>query len=352
MTAQCSWRMGVRAIVVCVMTVASSGFLPSASAQSSLGICRSGLADTDEATRQKTLENIHKIGVTWFRDSVNYPSPEYVARFVDELKIAQQQKLKILVNILQLGSDYDGNLSTNTCGWKDKKLSAINLKKYDQRLRDLFGALKAAHVQIDAVEFGNEIDQYCFNADVPNGRRLSASELVTAARGYGEFLKSGAMVLHEYFPEAKIITFGMANIVNNRPYHLENPAQFVAMLRNINGYDYLDNSSYHVDGIGVHVYSSANNISGDATQTLRKDFAALGNSKPFWITEFGFTHNNFPNKKGQTLGQAIGELLGTFSNLSKTMSIGPAFFYSYNGWLVDDNGNLLPAAYALSPKKQ
>ena len=117
----------------------------------------------------------------------------------------------MLLVIGQMDEDYDGNLEKNRCGWNAKKLSAINLDKYGQRLRTLFGALKDAHLTIDAVEFGNEDDVDCYDADVPSGHAASPAEIATWLNGYGHFLKTGAEALHSFFPQAKIITFGITH---------------------------------------------------------------------------------------------------------------------------------------------
>jgi hypothetical protein len=325
-----------------------------------IGIDRSKLSMQPEAVREKTLEDIHAFGATWFRDGLSSGSAQGVANFVDEVRRAKQQKLNVLVNIVQMDTDYDNPEALpnwrigNRTGWKEKKLSQINLDKYAHRLRTLFDALKAANLTIDAVEFGNEDDTYAYDADVPNGHEATPEELKTWLRGYGQFLKVGAEILHDphYFPQAKIITFGMAhsrNIWDNPPHHFEIPANVVAKLRDVDGYNYLDNSSYHVDGLGTHIYAARDDVSGWVKQQLQEDIKALGLNKPFWVTEWGFgSSNGFPNKKGQTLNQAIEEFLNTFNSLHQEIPMGPVLFYSYDGWLADKDGNLLPLAKVFS----
>lgn len=317
-----------------------------------IGVCRSGLAGADQATRERTLKNIHNGGMTWIRDVLRGGSPKDIADFVTIVKRAKELDLKVLVNVTQIDSDYDGDLPINKCGWKEKKFSRINLQKFQRRLKDLLNALKDEHLVIDAVEFGNEDDQYCYNPDIPNGHKATQAELVSAARAYGQFMKTGATVLHDsaYYPAAKILTFGMAHIQNPNLDHLDNPARFVAMLQNIDGVNYLDNEAYRVDGYGTHVYASPNDIAHDVNRVMQQDIQALGRNKPYWLTEWGFTHNRFPNDKGQSLGPAISDFIAIMDNIGRDTPLGPAFFYSYNGWLEDEHGNLLIDTRALSRK--
>jgi hypothetical protein len=265
-----------------------------------------------------------------------------------------------------MDEDYDIPLAKHSRGWNAKKLSQINLNKFAQRFRNMLGALKAAKLEIDAVEFGNEDDSYYYDADAPNGRSATPEDLHTWLRGYGEFLKTGAEILHDprYYPQAKIITFGIAHgsdQYDNPPHHLSNPAKVVAMLKNVDGFNYIDNSGYHVGAYGTHIYASPSNAGESTTAALRQDVWALGRDKPLWVTEWGFTDAaKFPNPKGKTSSQGTVEMLAAFDDLSQRVPIGPLFFYSYNSGvvdavgngsgLVDAKGNFVPAAAVLSER--
>ena len=333
---------------------------------SEIGIDRSGLSRENEATQKKTLEDIRALHAAWFRDGPTSGSAQGVANFAEEVRQAKQQNLKVLINILQMDEDYDGALPMNDHGWRAKKLSQIDLKKFSQRFRTLLTALKAANLSIDAVEFGNEDDSYYYDADVPNGHSASPAELHTWLHGYGEFLKTGAEILHEsnYYPQARIITFGIAHgytAPGHPPQSLSNPAQVVAMLKNVDGFNYLDNASYRVSGYGTHIYASPANAGQSATGLLRQDIWALGRDKPLWITEWGFTDaTKFPNARGQTASQGMKDMLDAFDDLEQRIPIGPMFFYSYNSGLqdaqgkgsglVDKEGSFVPAASVLSAR--
>jgi hypothetical protein len=262
-----------------------------------IGINRTQLSAQSEAVKEKTLGDIHMLGATWFRDGVTSGSARGVANFVDEVRRAKQHQLNVLLNIAQMDSDYDDPDALpywrvgKRVGWKEKKLSQINLDKFAQRFRTLLDALKAANLTIDAVEFGTEDDSYPYDADVPNGHKATPEEIKTWLHGYGQFLKTGAEILRDprYFPQAKIITFGIAHGCDACDMsHLSSPARFVAMLKDVDGHNYLDNSSYHVDGYGTHLYPSPNDIKNSVTSMLEQDTAALGRDKPIWITEWGF----------------------------------------------------------------
>jgi hypothetical protein len=313
-----------------------------------LGIDRSKLGSQPENVQEKTVLDIKNLHATWFRDGPTSGSTKGVSNFVNEVKLVKQQNLKILINIVQMDEDYDGELQKNHCGWYDKKLSQINRTKYAQRLRTLFGALKDAHLTLDAAEFGNEDDTACYDGDVPDGHVASSEEFETWLHGYGEFLKAGAEVLHEFFPEAKIITFGIAHGSDQwdkAPRHISKPGQLVARLRNVNGVNYLDNSSYHVDGYGTHIYAQSD-IPEVINERLSEDAHLLGTDKPFWVTEFGFADEK-AFKRPEAMNQALQVTIKTYDKLSRQYLLGPIMFYRYDVWLTDDSGQMLPLANVL-----
>ncbi len=312
---------------------------------------RSNLTGETEESRQKILEGIHSLGATWVRDGFA-KSPNGVSDLVDVVRRAKQLNLRFIVQIVQVDGDYDVPLQPNRCGWHAKPLGQIDLTKYTNRLRAQLDALKAANLAVDAFEIGNEDDTDCYNADIPTGRTAAAQDLKAAARGYGKFLMASAEVIHDpkYYPQAKLITFGMAH--GGTPSNsLPEPAQFVAMLRNVDGVNYLDNDKYHVDGIGTHIYASPSDVTGSVTKTLEADVAALGTSKPFWLTEWGFLNDkSFPTKKGESLSQAISEYLAAVDSVHRRIPLGPICFYSYSVWLVDESGNPMPQAEVLAKR--
>jgi hypothetical protein len=307
------------------------------------------MSKLSEAYQAKALAQIHALHATWFRDGVSGTTPEEVAKSVNLVRLVNQNNLKMLAIIGPSWKDFDagyknpnaGEAFGKRCGWPQGsgELSKVNLNTFAQHLRAVLGAVKAAGLTIDAFEIGNEYDSNCFNGDVPDGHAASEEEMITVLRGYGDFLKTAALIIRDYFPQAKIVTFGICHSddrYDKPPHHISHPAaNFVARLRNVNGFNYLDNSLYHVDGYGTHIYPWPGNPAGHMTALLQEDAAALSD-KPLWVTEWSFmSHSQFPNGKGQTLDQGVEEMLVTFDSLARSIALGPLMFYSYNGWVAD-----------------
>jgi hypothetical protein len=236
----------------------------------------------------------------------------------------------------------------------DGRLSQINLTKFTQHLLAVLDAVKAANLSIDAFEIGNEFDTTCYDADVPVGHQASKQEIETWLRGYGEFPKAAALVIRDanYFPHSKIITFGMAHASDkwDKPWrHMSHPEALVARLRNVNRFNCLDNSQYHVDGYGTRIYPWPGDIVGSVRGALTQDADELGRGKPLWVTEWGFlSKSSFPTPNHESLDQGIQEIIDTFASLAPSIPLGPMMFYRYDVWLTDETGQLLPQASILS----
>jgi O-glycosyl hydrolase len=326
-----------------------------------IGIDRSNLTRQSEAVQEKTLQDIHILRATWFRDVLSAGTPQSMAAFVNEVRLAKQNGLKFLADVLPSAADYDDSKNENAgedfrkrCGWPQgsSKISQMNLTKFSQRMRAQLDAVKAANLTIEAFEIGNEVDWICFNGDAPNGHAPTKAELMTAVRGYAHFLKAAAEVIRDprYFPTAKIITFGIAHGSDrwdNPAHHFSNPARMVALLRNLDGFNYLDNDIYHVDGYGTHIYPYPDNLEQSVTDLVRQDDAILGPDKPFWITEWGLPANGYPDKQGRTRGEDIRDFYAVLEKLH--VAFGPTFYYAYD-LLIDAKGNLLPEASAVTAR--
>ena len=355
-----SKRAGIFLSIACVL-IALGPALSASDGKFDVGIDRSNMIWITKPEQAAIFAGIKKTGVRWFRDAFAYPVNR-TADFIDVVRQAKQAGLKMLVVVTQSPDDYDDATAANAgpafeklCGWLggSLKLSEMNLSKFKIRLRGLLDGLKARGLEVDAFEIGNEVDWVCFNGDVPYGRDASPDDVLIAARGYARFLEAAAETIHAAMPRAKLITFGMAHIddVWDKPprHHLPNPAAFVASLRNLDGKNYLTNARYGVDGYGSHIYPDRDDIKGSVAATLAADTHALGTELPFWITEFGFHAGQFPNRTGQTRGQAVEIFFKTLAGAGA--QFGPVFYYAYDGddlGLVDARGALLPEAYVLA----
>jgi hypothetical protein len=331
-----------------------------------VGLCRSNTIWQPKAKQAAIITGIQATGLHWFRDAFAYP-PQRMQDFVEVVRMAKLAGLKMLVVITQNETDYDGAAATaenagpafkKRCGWESGslKLSRINTGKFKSRLRGLLSALKAARLKVDAFEIGNEVDWVCFNGDVPFGRKATPHDVLVAARGYARFLQAAAETIRDprFFPDAKIITFGIAHADagwdETPPHHLPNPAAFVASLRHLDGVNYLSNARYRIDGYGLHIYPDPNHVKASVAATLKKDSAALGSDLPYWITEFGWRKSQFPNSKGESRARAVAQFFAALA-ADRRNRFGPAFYYDYDGpsWgIVDQRGRLLPAARALA----
>src|ERR1017187_6742437 len=135
------------------------------------------------------------------------------------------------------------------------------------------------------------------------------------------------------------------------PHHFSNPARMIAALRNLDGFNYLGNAIYHVDGYGTHIYPNPDDLEQSVTDLIRQDAAILGPDKPFWITEWGLPSSKYPNKRGQTRSDGIRNFYAVLDTLH--IPFGPPFYYAYSpggSQLIDANGELLPEASALAAR--
>ena len=118
-----------------------------------------------------------------------------------------------------------------------------------------------------------------------------------------------AGILHDpYYPQEKIITFGIAHGCDQcagPPQHLSNPAKIVAVLKNVDGFNYIDNASYRVDGYGTHIYASPSIGGPGVTALLRQDVWALGRDKPFRDHRMGLPRPQVSQQEGADVERGI-----------------------------------------------
>lgn len=305
-----------------------------------LGMVRSNLVWDSTQIREQDIAGSASVGAKWFRDG--FFAAASPADFVDIVSKAKSKGMKMLALVTADPSDYDagwnafvhkGSTFKSLCGWEAGvlPLSTINYEKFRSRLHAQFDAIKAANLTVDAFEIGNELDWVCFNGDIPLGQVPTEAQLVIAARAYAWFLHTAYTVIKDprYFPNAKIITFGMANIPSSHvPHsHVLEPAAFVARLRNFEGYNYLN----LVDGYGTHLYPDSTRLSDknarSGQETLHRNVASLGSDKSWWITEWGYRTTLYNDSTRRA--EAMAEFLAMTSS-QYNLSLGPVFHYAYS----------------------
>jgi len=80
------------------------------------GIDRSSLTRESEAVQEKALGDIHALHATWFRDVLAGTTPDSIAKLVNEVRLAKQNNLKFLANVLQMSADYDAGYQSKNAG--------------------------------------------------------------------------------------------------------------------------------------------------------------------------------------------------------------------------------------------
>ena len=226
-----------------------------------------------EARRLAVFDGIARLHPQWFRDGFGASTSANVQMFVDTVTQVHARGMKILAVVGASSSDFDSkdfiNSSVSGCQWGVYPLSKINLTLFENRVRSYFDALKKAGLSVDAFEIGNELDLYCNDADMPKTSEFAAhnwkwfltqEQVHTFAAGYVPFLKTFAQLIKEYFPHAKIITFGMSNPTGNSGPLIQALANFTDSSGKTFDYTSL------VDGYGSHIYLSSETTLGMITR--------------------------------------------------------------------------------------
>lgn len=323
-----------------------------------------------EARRLAVFDGIARLHPQWFRDGFGPDTPEGAQLFVDTVKQVHARGIKMLAVVSHTGSDFDKkdyiDSSESGCQWGTYPLSKIDLAKFESRVRRYFDALKQGGLAVDAFEIGNELDLYCNDADVPKTSEfaahhwqwfLTSEQVHKFAAGYAPFLKAFAQLIREYFPSARIITFGMSNPTGNSAALIRELANFTDSSGKAFDYTTL------VDGYGTHIYPPADttsNMINRSTQELTSQAAMLPHSKekPIWITEWNEAAAAFWSSKswyfqptgsgpsaddknkaqGEFPAMTRAEAIHTFNekvvahlrSLPSPVNIGSLFYYSYD----------------------
>lgn len=292
--------------------------------------------------RERVFRNLAYLNSKWFRTGWSTGANQQVKDVVARARRAGQ---KVLLTLMPDAADYDTAdpyIYRKDGSTKSLPLSTINHLKYRARLKSFLQDLKNSQLAIDAFEIGNEMDTITFNGDSPNDpdRTFTEQETLKWVTGYALFLESSALIIKNEFPQAKVITFGLANAPNSfvpfRGFHLLDPAHDLARMKNLVVNGVASNYFRYVDGIGLHIYPNPNasEISERNGSNLLKDnVSELGFlNKPFWITEWGYRRPSFSQPESKnTAGETRNDLFYAFLdmlNQQTQFELGPVFLYA------------------------
>jgi hypothetical protein len=211
----------------------------------------------------------------------------------------------------------------------------------------VFEKLDAYGVTLAGIELGNELNWVDFNGDFPvpgQGKSFSLEDLShdpeaeRVAKGLLQYLKILAALkdvrdhsqLNRHTP---IIAAGMASVTGGdwqKKMRLDGvsiPATY-AFLRQ-HGLDTL------VDGYGVHVYPPYVKPGDKAAAAqrlamLNEQIFPLGNTKPYWLTEWGLPSDATSSDKDQDRLRAVSEMRSYFLGLYRQGRLGGLFWYVWN----------------------
>ncbi len=226
-------------------------------------------------------------------------------------------------------------------------LSSIDINASKASFQTTFDKLDAYGVTLVGVELGNEINWVDFNGDFPvpgQGKSFSLSDLSydpearRVAQGLLQYLNVLA-ALKEVRDHSKfnrhtpIISAGMATVGGGawqQKLRLDGVSisATYAFLR-AHGLDQL------VDGYGVHTYPPQVKP-GDGVAAAQR-LAQLdekvfppGNSKPYWLTEWGFPSAATSSEEDPARTQNVNDMRNYFLGLYRHGRLGGIFWYVWN----------------------
>ena len=281
-----------------------------------LGIVRSNLVWLDATDWESRLELMRDLGIKRFRTDLRDAGT--TEHFLDISRSARDKGLQQVVLIMMSDDEsqrvHDTEEFRSLCGWSGgiAAVSTIDLQKWRQRLTSQLQQLKDVRSDILAFEIFNEIDWRCFNGDIPLHGLATDQVYEASARRYREVLQIAKEVINSFFPEAKILSAGMANIglQGNVPDGAFDPGRFLALA----GIGDL------VTGIAEHFYPSGD----DSTVYLTKIMTSVASfNKPIWITEFGASIDLGPSLRYETYS--------AYLRIMETSGVEQAYLYSLDG---------------------
>jgi hypothetical protein len=336
------------------------------------------------ALQMEHLEAMHTAGAGWVRLSLIY-NKNNDANMIAHIKRCNELGIKVLM-VMESGQDAlyppgtvkrPGSPTPGQPAWPSYRLSELDLSRAETYVRDFFTALVNSNATIHAVEIFNEINWYSFNGDLP---LVDAGLMIDESTSWNDpiftqyrigidkvaqITKRVSDLNDTYFGGAlKIITCGMVgfdtmdtnwlasvdgSLVDHQLtlqlMHGSNPNQSGAT-----------NYLHYVDGIGMHIYpATADYNPQTAFDEIASDLDPLlaipgaGTTKPFWITECGYSQGKFGGNETNRFNQ-LSIFYKAFDDYDRPKSaVGTVFHFvfckeSYPSHAIWDHGTFYKSA--------
>jgi len=324
-------------ILICIPAFART-------AECRVGVNVNSFQNFNPAEQQTIVDQLKRSGVGFVRTSLR-PDDKNMA-------LAKNLQSEGIGLVLVVGVTVSPNAPLRPADAKSGMRAAMPLSYADpERSRAnfqiVFDKLDAYGVTLTGVEAGNELNWSDFNGDFPipgQGKAFTVNDLSRdpeakrVAQGFLQYLKVLAALkevrdhskLNQHTP---IISAGMATVSGGewqQKLHLDSvsiPATY-AFLR-AHGLDKL------VDGYGVHTYPSQvkqgdKAAAAQRSADLNKNVFPPGNTKPYWLTEWGFSSSATSSAQDQQRTQSVREMRDYFLSLYRQGRLAGMFWYVWN----------------------
>ena len=324
--------------------VMGSGLVFAQGTKFPVGVNVNSFQNFDAAQQMEIVGQLKRSGVGFVRTSLR-PDDK-------NINLAKELQSEGIGLVLVASIQFSANAPVRPADAKRHMRSATALSAADPErsrayFQTLFDKLDAKGVVLTGVELGNEINWTDFNGDFPvpgQGKSFTVEDLSRdpeakrVAQGFLQYLKVLAALkdvrdhskLNQHTP---IISAGMAAVTggqwqqNLKVDGVSIPATY-AFLR-AHGLDKL------VDGYGVHDYPpevKAGDKSAAAQRIAMLDASIFpaGNTKPYWLTEWGFSSTATSSAQDQERARAAAEMRAYFLHLFRQRRLGGIFWYVWN----------------------
>uniref|UniRef100_A0A372IRF5 Glycoside hydrolase family 5 domain-containing protein n=1 Tax=Paracidobacterium acidisoli TaxID=2303751 RepID=A0A372IRF5_9BACT len=334
-----------------------------------VGVNVNSFQNFSAAEQQTIVEQLRHSGVRFVRTSLR-PDDK-------NMTLAKNLQDAGIGLVLVSGPEFVPNILPRPADARSHMRSAMPLSAADpERSRTyyqaIFDKLDEKGVVLAGVELGNELNWADFNGDFPvpgQGKSFNLQDLSQdpearkVAQGFLQYLKVLAVLkdvrdhsrLNRHTP---IISAGLAGATggqwqkNLKIDGVSIPATY-AFLR-AHGLDNL------VDGYGVHDYPpvvKAGDRAALANRNAQLDqqIFPAGNTKPYYLTEWGFSSKAATSAQDQDRARSVAEMRAYLLRLYRQGRLGGIFWYVWNEPDPDSiyrGGNLMEAGrQAIAPMK-